>query len=78
MVQIKIDALSGKTFHGRVTAISDATGSRFSAVPVDNSTGNFVKVQQRFPVKIDFTGENNKDLAALRAGMNAEVKLIKE
>ncbi|WPV01558.1 HlyD family secretion protein [Mucilaginibacter sp. cycad4] len=78
-VQIRIDALTGKTFRGRVAAISEATGSRFSAVPVDNSTGNFVKVQQRIPVKIDFAGENNhEDLAALRAGMNAEVKLIKD
>ncbi|SEN22294.1 membrane fusion protein, multidrug efflux system [bacterium A37T11] len=73
-VNIKIDALRGKTFHGRITAISEATGSKYSAVPVDNSTGNFVKVQQRIPVRIDFDKQNNaEDLDRLRIGMNAIV-----
>lgn len=75
-VSIKIDAIANKTYYGKVAAISEATGSRYSAVPVDNSTGNFVKVQQRIPVKIEFTTQNKQgDLLALRAGMNAEVKL---
>lgn len=75
-VLIKIDAVANKTYFGKVTAISEATGSRYSAVPVDNSTGNFIKVQQRIPVKIEFTKQNKaEDLLALRAGMNAEVKL---
>lgn len=74
-VKIKIDAVANHSYYGRVTAISEATGSRYSAVPVDNSTGNFVKVQQRIPVKIEFTAQNKpQDLLALRAGMNAEVK----
>jgi membrane fusion protein (multidrug efflux system) len=73
-VKIKIDALSGKDFYGTVSAISEATGSRYSAVPVDNSTGNFVKVQQRIPVKIAFTNKNNAiDLSLLKTGMNVEV-----
>ena len=73
-VTIKIDALHGKTFTGKVTAISEATGSRYSAIPVDNSTGNFVKVQQRIPVKIAFTDSNTTgDLDLLITGMNAEV-----
>jgi membrane fusion protein, multidrug efflux system len=77
-VKIHIDALDDKTFYGRITSVSEATGSRYSAVPVDNSTGNFVKVQQRFPVRIDFvSGTASKDLDLLRAGMNAEVELIK-
>ncbi|MCR8560334.1 HlyD family secretion protein [Mucilaginibacter sp. BJC16-A38] len=77
-VKIHIDALDNKTFYGRITSVSEATGSRYSAVPVDNSTGNFVKVQQRFPVRIDFVnGIENKDLEMLRAGMNAEVELVK-
>lgn len=75
-VDIKIDAISNKVFHGTIAAISEATGSKYSAIPVDNSTGNFVKVQQRIPVKIGFTGQNTReDLALLRTGMNVEVKL---
>jgi membrane fusion protein (multidrug efflux system) len=75
-VSIKIDALPGRRFYGRVAAISEATGSRYSAVPVDNSTGNFVKVQQRIPVKIEFTHDNkSENLDVLRAGMNAVIKL---
>ncbi|SEN32207.1 membrane fusion protein, multidrug efflux system [bacterium A37T11] len=73
---VKVDALKGKLFEAEVTAISEATGAKFSAVPVDNSTGNFVKVQQRIPVRIEFTSANSsEDLALLRAGMNVEVKL---
>ena len=76
LATIKVDALGGKAFEGKVTAISGATGAKYSAVPVDNSTGNFVKVQQRIPVRIEFT-KNNKpeDLKQLRAGMNVEVTL---
>ena len=78
LAKIKVDALGGKEFEGKITAISGATGARYSAVPVDNSTGNFVKVQQRIPVRIEFT-DNNKpeDLKLLRAGMNVEVTLKK-
>jgi len=74
--KIRVDALGGKEFEGKITAISGATGARYSAVPVDNSTGNFVKVQQRIPVRIEFTKNNNpEDLKLLRAGMNVEVTL---
>lgn len=47
-VEIKIDALPGKTFHGQVTTISSATGSKYSMVPTDNSAGNFVKIQRAY------------------------------
>ena len=75
VLNIKVDALGKKQFQGKVVAISGATGSKYSAIPVDNSTGNFVKVEQRIPVKIEFT-ENNKseDLDLVRAGMNVEVR----
>jgi membrane fusion protein (multidrug efflux system) len=77
-MNITADALDGKKFIGTVTAISAATGSKYSNVPVDNSTGNFVKVQQRIPVRIEFTGDNKKeDVAQLRAGMNVSVTLNK-
>ncbi len=52
-VRIKVDGLPGKILHGHVTAISEATGSKYSLVPTDNSAGNFVKVQQRIPVRIE-------------------------
>lgn len=76
LATITVDAIPGKVFEGKVTAISGATGAKYAAVPVDNSTGNFVKVQQRLPVRIEFTGKNTQsDLKLLRAGMNVEVTL---
>lgn len=71
-MKIRVDALPGTLYNGEVEAISGATGSRYSSVPVDNSTGNFVKVQQRFPVKIRLTDDENK-LEQIKAGMNVEV-----
>jgi membrane fusion protein (multidrug efflux system) len=70
------DALGGQKFEGVVTAISAATGSRYSNVPTDNSTGNFIKVQQRIPVRIEFTASNKKEnVEKLSAGMNLNVKI---
>lgn len=75
-ILMKADALGGKEFEGTVTAISAATGSQYSNVATDNSTGNFVKVQQRIPVRIEFTNNNKKeDIAKLRAGMNMNVTI---
>jgi len=75
-LSVKVDALNGKQFEGVIAAISEATGSKYSMVPVDNSTGNFVKVQQRIPVRIEFSkGNNPSDLDLLRVGMNVEVTL---
>ena len=53
--------------------ISDATGSAFSVIPQDNATGNFVKVEQRVPVRIRLKGEGQLD--KLRAGMNVECEV---
>jgi membrane fusion protein (multidrug efflux system) len=73
-MMMTVDALGGKQFEGVVTAISAATGSRYSSVPTDNSTGNFIKVQQRIPVRIEFTESNKKaDLNKLSAGMNVNL-----
>lgn len=75
--KIKVDALGGKQFEMVVTAVSGATGAKYSAVPVDNSTGNFVKVQQRIPVRLEFSNIYSKDeLSALKAGMNVEVSVL--
>jgi len=76
VIEMTADAIKGKRFIGKVTAISAATGSRYSSVPTDNSTGNFVKVQQRIPVRIEFTEENAQgDIAELKAGMNMNIQL---
>ncbi len=73
-VLIKVDALEGKIFKGKVTAISEATGSKYSLLPSDNSAGNFVKIQQRIPVRIELTEILPQDKALLRAGMMVEVE----
>lgn len=73
-VEVSIDAISDKTFTGRITAISGATGSKYSLVPTDNSAGNFVKIQQRIPVRIDFVNLSREDNERLAAGMMAVVK----
>ena len=77
-VLMKADALGGREFEGVVTAISAATGSRYSNVPVDNSTGNFVKVQQRIPVRIEFSESNEAQaVQQLRTGMNMDIFIKK-
>lgn len=75
-VEISVDALPDKKFHGTVTAISSATGSKYSMIPTDNSAGNFVKIQQRIPVRIDFDRElSADDNRRLAAGMMCEIKV---
>ena len=76
-VRLTVDALSDKELEGCVTAISGATGSKYSLVPTDNSAGNFVKIQQRIPVRIDFTNISKEDNARLAAGMMVVVKAEK-
>ena len=73
-VVITVDAISDREFTGTVTAISGATGSKYSLVPTDNSAGNFVKIQQRIPVRIDFTNLSKEDNGKLAAGMMVVVK----
>ncbi|MDO4510858.1 MAG: HlyD family secretion protein [Bacteroidales bacterium] len=76
-VSMTVDAVSGKTFEGTITAVSGATGSKYSLVPTDNSAGNFVKIQQRVPVRIDFTNLSKEDNDRLAAGMMVVVKAAK-
>ena len=71
-VEIRIDAFRNKVFNGNIEAISASTGAKFSLLPPDNSTGNFVKIVQRVPVKIKFT---SKDIEAVKAGMNVTVSV---
>ena len=72
-VEIKVDAIPDKTFTGKVVSLSTATGAALSLLPQDNSAGNFVKVRQRIPVRIELT--DNADLNLLRAGMNVECEV---
>lgn len=72
-VEIEVDAVPGVKFKGTVSAISTATGSSLSLLPQDNSAGNFVKVRQRIPVRIEFDKDNSTaEMNKLRAGMNVE------
>ena len=77
-VEVKVDAFPNTLIEGVVTSISNATGSAYSATTPDRSTGNFVKTEQRIPVKIHFTSDNDKQLIAqLVSGMNVSCKIKK-
>lgn len=71
-VDVKVDAFSDAPIKGEVASFSAATGARFALLPPDNSTGNFVKVVQRVPVKIKLNIDENM-LAKLRPGMSVSV-----
>lgn len=76
-VEVRVDAVSDVVYKGVVAAIANATGSQYSVVPVDNATGNFIKIEQRIPVRIDFTDKNSaEELKRLRSGMNVECEVI--
>lgn len=76
-VKIQVDAVPNITYKGIVTSISNATGAQYSAIPVDNATGNFVKVKQRVPIRIDFSADNSLEaLKRLSSGMNVECEVI--
>jgi membrane fusion protein, multidrug efflux system len=72
--EIKVDAYPDKVFKAQIQSLSPATGARFSMLPPDNATGNFVKVTQRVPVKIALT-EQPDPATPLRAGMSVAVHI---
>lgn len=74
-VKITVDGVPEEEYNGEVEAISDASGSAFSIIPEDNATGNFVKVEQRVPVKIRLKGNSKESIAKLRAGLNVECSI---
>ncbi|MBD1385548.1 HlyD family secretion protein [Mucilaginibacter rigui] len=74
-VDLKVDAYPNLKVEGTVYNFSPATGAKFSLLPPDNATGNFVKVVQRVPVKIKITG-NKEEIAKLRPGMSVDVSVI--
>ncbi len=73
-VKIKADAVPGTEYRGRVESISSATGSAWLGAPINNATGNFVKVEQRVPVRITIESTDNID--ALKAGLNVETEVL--
>jgi membrane fusion protein (multidrug efflux system) len=72
-VSISVDAYPGQKWTGEVESVAPASGSQFALLPAENSSGNWVKVVQRIPVRIRITG-GPKDLA-LRAGMSTEISV---
>jgi membrane fusion protein (multidrug efflux system) len=74
-VDLNVDAYPDLKVEGTVYNFSPATGAKFSLLPPDNATGNFVKVVQRIPVKIKITG-SKEDIAKLRPGMSVDVSVI--
>ena len=74
-VEIHVDS-TGKDYSGTVTQIGGATGSVLSLFPPENATGNYVKVVQRVPVRIDFTDLAKEDPhQELRPGLSVEPKV---
>ena len=74
-VAFTADAVPGVVYKGVVESISEATGAAFSLIPQDNATGNFVKVEQRVPVRIRLKNNNTQDVSRLRAGFNVECEI---
>lgn len=73
--EIKIDAFPDQKFEGLVSSFSPGTGSSFSILPPDNASGNFVKVVQRVPVRIDFKKLDKEVAKKLRSGMNVTAEV---
>ncbi|WP_300000600.1 HlyD family secretion protein [uncultured Cedecea sp.] len=73
-VKFTVDALDSKAYEGRVESISPATGVEFSAISPDNATGNFVKIAQRIPVRIEVLSQP-EETALLRPGMSVQVTI---
>jgi len=72
-VIVHVDAFSNHSFDAKLTSFSPATGAKFSLLPPDNASGNFVKVVQRLPVKIEFTNKSDSLIKQIRLGMNVSV-----
>lgn len=72
-VVVKADVFPRHDFKAKISSFSPATGSTFALLPPDNASGNFVKVVQRLPVRIEFVDKSDKLIKKLRPGMNVEV-----
>jgi membrane fusion protein (multidrug efflux system) len=74
-VQIEVDAYGGRKYDGKISQIGGATGSVLSLFPPENATGNYVKVVQRIPVRIDLTDPKQNQDHLLRPGLSVEPKV---
>ena len=74
--KMKADAVPDEEYEGTVERISDATGSAFSLLPIDNATGNFVKVEQRVTVRISLRNNTKEKVDRLHAGYNVECEVM--
>ena len=74
-VKIKVDAYGGRTYNGHIDSIAAASGARFSLLPPENATGNYVKVVQRVPVKIVLDPGQNQD-RLLRPGLSVDPTVL--
>jgi membrane fusion protein (multidrug efflux system) len=72
-VSITVDAYPGRQWYGKVASVSPGTGAEFAILPPQNASGNWVKVVQRVPVRIEFS--NNSELHDLRSGMSVQVEI---
>ena len=75
--RLKVDALPGEVLTGTVERLSGGTGSVFSLLPVDNTAGNFVKVEQRLTVRIKLDKQTAQKLKTLKAGYNVVCEIEK-
>ena len=71
--EVKIDAYPGRTFEAQVDSLAGGTGSRFSLIPPDNASGNFVKVVQRVPVRLHWKTQPD---VPLKPGLSADVTVF--
>jgi membrane fusion protein (multidrug efflux system) len=71
--EIRIDAYPGRRFKAQVVSLSPGTGAQFSLLPPENATGNWVKVVQRVPVRLQLASGELTDATPLHAGLSAEV-----
>ncbi|MFB6319126.1 HlyD family secretion protein [Saccharicrinis sp. FJH54] len=74
-VDVSVDAYPDETIEGHVASFSSATGSKFSLIPPDNASGNYVKVVQRIPVHINLD-QNSPLYKRIKPGMNVFVRVI--
>jgi membrane fusion protein (multidrug efflux system) len=74
LVSISVDALPGHEINGRIASLSPASGSVFSLLPPDNATGNFTKIVQRLPVRIEVPATVGSQ-QLLRPGMSVVVSV---
>ena len=72
---IEVDSYPGVKWNAHVASIAPASGAEFSVLPAQNATGNWVKIVQRIPVRLEIDGADRDDAPVLRAGMSAEVKV---